>query len=234
MKRLKIIPQAGFSFIELMIAMVVMLVIMGLVSTMLGRTLNIKSRESRKTDALTSAQAALNIMSREVSNAGFGIYEGSAFTQSASNGIVLTDSNQNALRFRANLTNVGTGSASTMGCPPACTNEPGEDVTYFFDNTTASIVRYDPHGLQTSPGVYEPQTSVIVNKISNITFSYFDYQDDGTVTVDPGNPAPTSRTGRIRLTVEVQLEPVQNEPDETVKFTSEINLRNSGYMLRQY
>jgi hypothetical protein len=75
---------------------------------------------------------------------------------------------------------------------------------------------------------------VIVNKISNITFSYFDYQDDGTVTAEPGNAAPTSQTGRVRLTVEVQLEPVQNEPNETVRFTSEINLRNSGYMLRQY
>jgi prepilin-type N-terminal cleavage/methylation domain-containing protein len=234
MKRLKSKFQAGFSLLELMIAMVIMLVIMGLVSTMLGRSLNIRSRESRKTDALTSAQAALNIMSREISNAGFGIYEGSAFTQSASNGIVLSDSGQNALRFRANLTNVGTGSASTMGCPPACTNEPGEDVTYFFDNTTASIVRYDPHGVQTSPGVYGPQTSVVVNKISNITFSYYDYQDDGTVTADPGNNVPTSRTGRVRLTVEVQLEPVRDEPNETVKFTSEINLRNSGYMLRQY
>ena len=234
MKRLKTNRQAGFSLLELMIAMIIMLVIMGLVSTMLGRSLNIRSRESRKTDALTSAQAALNIMSREISNAGFGIYEGSVFSQTASNGIILGDSNQNALRFRANLTNVGTGSATTMGCPPACTNEPGEDVTYFFDDTTKSIVRYDPHGIQTSPGVYGPQTSVIVNKISNITFSYYDYQDDGTVTADPGNDAPTSKTGRVRLTVEVQLEPVQNEPDETVRFTSEINLRNSGYMLRQY
>jgi prepilin-type N-terminal cleavage/methylation domain-containing protein len=234
MEQLKPKLQAGFSLIELMIAMVIMLVIMGLVSTMLGRSLNIRSRESRKTDALTSAQAALNIMSREVSNAGFGIYEGSAFSQTASNGIILGDSNLHALRFRANLTNVGLGSASTMGCPPACTNEPGEDVTYFFDNTTKSIVRYDPHGIQTSPGVFGPQTSVVVNKISNITFSYFDYQDDGTVTADPGNAAPTSRTGRVRLTVEVQLEPVQNEPNETVRFTSEINLRNSGYMLRPY
>lgn len=234
MKRLKTKLQAGFSLLELMIAMVIMLVIMGLVSTMLGRSLNIRSRESRKTDALTSAQAALNIMSREISNAGFGIYEGSVFSQTASNGIILADSNANSLRFRANLTNVGTGSASTMGCPPACTNEPGEDVTYFFDNTTKSIVRYDPHGIQISPGVYGPQTSVIVNKISSITFSYFDYQDDGSVTADPGNTVPSSRTGRVRLTVEVQLEPVRDEPNETVRFTSEINLRNSGYMLRQY
>jgi prepilin-type N-terminal cleavage/methylation domain-containing protein len=218
--------QAGFSLLELVIAMVIMLVLMGLVSTLLGRSLNIRSRESRKTDALTSAQAALNIMSREITSAGFGIYEGSAFNQTPSNGLIVADSGQNRLRFRANITNVGTGSATTMGCPPACTNDPGEDVTYFFDNATSSIVRFDRNGT--------PQTSVIVNRISNISFAYFDYQDDGTVTAEPGNTVPSSRTGRIRLIVDVQLEAVQNEPNETVRFTSEINLRNSSYMLRQY
>lgn len=228
MKSLNKKAQAGFSLMELLIAMIVMLVLMGLVSTVLTRSLNIRSRESRKTDALTSAQAALNIMSREISNAGFGIYEGSVFSQSPSNGLITdgNDSGANRIRFRANITNVGTGSATTMGCPPACTNEPGEDVTYFFDAATSSIVRYDRNGT--------PRTSVIVNRISNVTFKYFDYQDNGAVTPEPGNDTPTSKTGRIRLSVEVTLDPVQNEPNETVRFTSEINLRNSSYMLRQY
>ena len=226
MKSQKTKVQKGFSLMELMLAMVVMLVLMGLVSTLLGRSLNVRARESRKTDALTSAQAALNIMSREISSSGFGIYEGSVFNQTPNNGLIVADSGQNSIRFRANITNVGTGSASTMGCPPACTNDPGEDVTYFFDNATSSIVRFDRNG--------DPKTSVIVNRISNIQFAYFDYQDNGTVTAEPGNTVPTSQTGRIRLTVEVQLEPVQNEPIETVRFTSEINLRNSSYMLRQY
>jgi type II secretory pathway pseudopilin PulG len=217
---------AGFSLIELVIAMVVMMILLGLVATIMGRSLNVRARESRKTDALTSAQAALNVMSRELSNAGFGIYEGSALSPSFSNGIVIPDSGQNRIRVRANLTNAGPGSASTMACPPACTNEAGEDVTYYFDNATQSIVRYDPWG--------NPQTSVIVNRISNVEFRYFDYQDNGAVTADPGNTVPTSRTGRIRLVVSVQLEPVQNQPNETVRFTSEINLRNSNYMLRQY
>lgn len=220
---------AGFSLIELVIAMVVMMILLGLVATIMGRSLNIRARESRKTDALTSAQAALNVMSRELSNAGFGIYEGSVFSPTFSNGIVIPDSGQNRIRIRANLTNAGPGSASTMSCPPACTNEAGEDVTYYFDNATSSIVRYDPVGDGGSP-----QTSVIVNRISNVEFRYFDYQENGTVTPDPGNTVPTSRTGRIQLVVSVQLEPVQNQPNETVRFTSEINLRNSNYMLRQY
>ena len=217
--------NAGFSLIELMIAMVVVLLMLGVVSELLSRSLSIRARESRKTDALTSAHAALNIMSREIANSGFGIYDGE-LTQTAVNGIILDgDSDAFRIHIRANLTNFGDGPINPT-CPVMCTNEPGEDVTYFFDDETDSIVRFDPNG--------NPTTSVIVNRISNVTFSYFDYAADGTVTPEPGNATPTIDTGRIRLTVDVTLDPVVGQPDESVRFTSEINLRNSSYMLRQY
>ena len=208
-----------------MITMIVVVLLLGIVSTLLARSLSVRARESRKTDALTSAHAALNIMSREIANAGFGIYDG-VESQTAVNGIVLDgDSNAGQIHFRANLSNFGAGPVNPS-CPAVCTNEPGEDVTYFFDDATESIVRFDPAG--------SPTTSVIVNKISAVTFSYFDYAADGTSTAEPGNGAPTIDTGRIRLTVDVTLDPVQGQPDESVRFTSEINLRNSSYMLRQY
>ncbi len=73
MKVVKKKKSSGFSLIELMIAMTITLVLLGLVSTLFARSLGIRSRESRKTDALTSAQAALNVMSREISNSGFGL-----------------------------------------------------------------------------------------------------------------------------------------------------------------
>jgi prepilin-type N-terminal cleavage/methylation domain-containing protein len=224
MRSLKKKNNAGFSLLELMIAMVVILLMLGIVSTLLAKSLQIRSRESRKTDALTSAHAALNIMSREISNAGFGIYDG-ATSQTAVNGIIIGDSDAFQIHFRANLSNFGDGPVNP-DCPVVCTNEAGEDVTYYFDDDTDSIVRYDPNG--------SPTTSVIVNKISNVTFSYFDYEADGTVTADPGNANPSIDTGRIRLTVDVTLDPVEGQPDESVRFTSEINLRNSSYMLRQY
>ena len=225
MRSLKQKRIAGFSLIELMISMVVVVLLLGIVSTLLARSLSVRARESRKTDALTSAHAALNIMSREIANAGFGIYDG-AVSQTAVNGIILNgDSTAGQIHFRANLSNAGDGPVNPA-CPTVCTNEPGEDVTYFFDDETDSIVRYDPNA--------DPTTSVIVNKISNVTFSYFDYAPDGTSTAEPGNPSPTVSTGRIRLTVDVTLEPVEGQPDDSVQFTSEINLRNSSYMLRQY
>jgi len=216
MKQIKNKRNAGFSLIELLIAMTVLLVLLGFISSLFARSMGMRARESRRTDALTSAQAALNVMSREIANSGFGIYVDST-TKRASNGIITADSSQNRLHFRSNVTN-----------SDLSTNSPGEDITYFFDNDTASIVRYDPNDSQ--------KTSVIVNRISAVQFKYFDYiGTNSTVTAEPGNDNPTTNTGRVRITVTVQLEAVQGQPDnQTVTFSSDVTLRNSNYMLNQY
>jgi prepilin-type N-terminal cleavage/methylation domain-containing protein len=211
--------QSGFSLIELLVAMTVILVCLAMVSTILHRALGVRARESQRTDALTSAQAAINVISREIANSGFGIYAGS--TRTPSNGIVLADSNATRIHFRSNVDNVGPVGGSTV----LATNRPGEDVTYFFDAATDSIVRYDPNGT--------PQTSVVVNRISNVTFEYFNYS--GASSTGTSSTTPTADTSRIRMTVSVQLDPVHGQPNPlNVTFTSEVTLRNSKYMLNQY
>ena len=181
-----------------------------------------RSRESRRTDALTSTQAALNLLSREIANSGFGI-DDNATTANPNNGLVLADSNAQQIHFRANINNVGPGPYNPS-CTAVCTSDAGEDVT-FFDSSTNSIVRYDKYG--------SPQTAVVVNRISNVTFSYYDYASNGTVTGP--NATPTLNTGRVSIAVNATLDPVAGQPNPTsVSFTSEVNLRNSGYMLRQY
>src|SRR5689334_12058655 len=86
----------GFSLIELIIAMSITLVLMGLATSLFAGALGTRARESRKTDALTSARAALSAISREVSNSGYGL---------TTNGIVTGDSGVRKLHFRANLSN---------------------------------------------------------------------------------------------------------------------------------
>lgn len=223
MKKTKSQNNAGFSLIELIISMLIMLVLLGIVSTLLSRSLSVRARESQRADALTSAQAALNVISREISNSGFGIYAGSS-SSLASNGIVAADSNANRIHIRANIDNVGPTTVPS-GSTVLSTNQPGEDITYFYDSATDSIVRYDPNG--------SPQTSVVVNKISNVTFQYFDYV--GTSSAGVEVTTPTNATGRIRITVAVRLDPVSGQPNPLqVTFTSDVTLRNSSYMLNQY
>jgi YD repeat-containing protein len=195
----------GFSLLELIIAMMFTLILLGIVSTLFTAAVGTRSRQSRRTDALTSAQAALNVMSREISNSGYGL---------TTNGMVPADSNQQRLHFRSNVVNTDSS-----------TNSAGEDVTFFYDADSRSIVRFDPND--------SPQTSIIVNRISNITLTYFDYTGSSSTPVE--RTAPTSATGRIRINVSVQLENVVGQPaNQTVTFTSDVTLRNSDYMLFQY
>lgn len=223
MKTVQTKNQRGFSLVELIIAMVVMLVLLSIVSTLLARSMGVRARESQRTDALTSSQAALNVISREISNSGFGISSASD-PRVASNGIVTADSNANRIHIRANVNNVGPTDVPS-GSTVLSTNQPGEDVTYFFDAATNSIVRYDPNDTTT--------TSVIVNQISNVTFQYFDYVGTGSTGTEV--TTPSNNTGRVRITVTVRLDPVQGQPNPlSITFTSEVTLRNSSYMLNQY
>lgn len=205
LKKDKNTKNKGFSLLELLIAMAVTLILMGLVTTLFGTAMGTRTRESRKTDALTSARAALSAISREVANSGYGL---------TNNGIVTGDSGAHKVHVRANLYN-----------EDYTTDSVGEDVTYFFDSATKSIVRYDPNTT--------PTTSVIVNRISNVTFSYFDYFGNTSTTTE--SPTPTANTGRVRITVTVELEEVQGQiTDQTVTFSTDVTLRNSPYMLNQY
>ncbi len=213
---------SGFSLLELMVAMTIMLILMGVISGILYRAMGVRSRESRKTDALTSAQAGLNVLSREIANAGFGLYSDSGY-KTPSNGIVLADSNANRIRVRANITNV-----QDQASPQGAISGPGEDVTYFLDSSTGSIVRYDPN--TPSP---QSKTSIVVNRISSVKFDYVNYTFGSSATTTTSTP--TTSTGRVIITVVVMLDPVSGQPNPgSVTFSTDVTLRNANYMLQQY
>jgi type II secretory pathway pseudopilin PulG len=213
--------EAGLSLIELLISMTVILIMMGAATTLFSKAMSVRARESRTTDALTSAYAALNLMSRELSNSGFGLLEPG--TTVASNGIIIADSGERQIHVRSNFTNAA---AYTDPNAPGQTIDPGEDVTFYFEAPTRSIVRYDPHA--------SPTTSVVVNRISDVRFQYFDYATSGSTGSGP-NTTPTSSTARIVITVTVDLDPVPGQPNpQAVTFSTQVNMRNSNYMLQQY
>jgi type II secretory pathway pseudopilin PulG len=200
---------SGFSTAELLIAMVIMLVIMGLASTLFSRSLGTRMRESSKTDALTSAQAALNVISREISNSGYGL---------TGNGIVIADSDPGKLHFLSNIKNDN-----------EIFTDPGENLTYYYNPETQSILRYDSNGGGPNVG----QSSILVNRISTLSFLYYDYI--GTSGPTGPNLAPTVNTGRVRVTVSVMLDRMVGQANpQSVTLMSDVTLRNSDFMLRQY
>lgn len=201
--------ESGFSIIELLIAVTVMLVVLGLVGSLLSQSLSTRQRETSRTDALTSAQAALNVMSREIANAGYGLTD---------HGIVLADSNNQRLRFISNVSNNN-----------AILTNRYENVTYFWDSTTSSILRHDANG----GGTGSPQTSIIINRISDVNFRYFNYTGSDSLATE--TTTPTASTGRVRVTLTVSLENIQGQPlGQSVVLVSDVTLRNSRYMLQNY
>ncbi len=201
------INENGFSVIELIIAMVLTLVILGVAVATFSSALGSRSRESSKTDSITSAQAALNIMSREIGNSGYGLKN--------DNGLVLADCTNKKLHFRANNQN-NNGTVTDQG----------EDIVFFWDAATQSVVKYDAYN--------GGSTSGIVNQISDVVFLYQNYSPDCIPTILAPCTA-SANTGKITVILTVNLPPVQGQPSgqtETVK--SDITLRNSPYHLGQY
>src|SRR4029079_2060958 len=86
--------SGGFSLLELLIAMVITMALMTAATTLLANALRVRSRENQKADARADTQRALNIMSREIANAGFNL---------TGNGIVAADSSSTEIRVRSNL-----------------------------------------------------------------------------------------------------------------------------------
>jgi prepilin-type N-terminal cleavage/methylation domain-containing protein len=144
--------EQGFSLMELLIAVSIVLVVMGVTSGLLSGSFNVRARENQRSDALADSQRALNIMTREIANSGFGLSD---------NGIVAVDSGVNAIRVRANL-NAFDGKATSL-----LVNDRNEDVKYslWTDNGASYIVRLDI-GMQN-------QTTVLANRVDSLKIRYY-------------------------------------------------------------
>ena len=148
--------EAGFSLIELMIAMCITLVVMVLASTLIGHSVNIRSRENRRSEALADAQRALQTMTRDIGNAGMGLNV---------NGLVAGDSTSTSIRVRTNLNAVGTASDTDTG-------DDNEDVKYMLinDSNGKFIVRQN---LQPTPASIAAATNIVANRVDSLTIRYF-------------------------------------------------------------
>ena len=139
--------QSGFSLVELCIALTVTLVIMTIASSLLASSFNVRNRENQRSSAIADAQRALNVMSREIANAAYGL---------STNGIVTGDSGATSIRVRSDLDLSG------------ATNGAGEDVKYVFvsDANGSFIVRLNLQPTQT--------TGLIANRIDGLAIYYYD------------------------------------------------------------
>jgi prepilin-type N-terminal cleavage/methylation domain-containing protein len=210
----------GFSLFELMIAMAITLVVMVITSTLLVSAFNVRSRENQRSDALADAQRALNIMSRELANSGFGLTD---------NGIVAADSGLSSIRVRANLNAFDSTTTSNV------IGDRNEDIKYLlYQNGDASyIVRLDI-GTQN-------QTTVLANRVDALRIRYYPSRISYTTSPNAGacdistaasEVTLKSDTKYIVITLCVELPAVGRpnsqgyQPPSRVQLTSDVYLRN--------
>ena len=218
------VGEAGFSLVELVIAMTITLVLAGLASTLLAASFNVRTRENQKVEALADTQRGLNLMTREIANSGFGLMD---------NGIVAADSGLSSIRVRANL-NAASGETTSNAAV-----DRDEDVKYllYTDSNNSYIVRLDVNSAA--------QEMVLANRVDSLKFRYYadkvTYQtsdcDITNVADTYGNPvgevAQKSGAKYIVMSICVTLPAVSTpgspgyQPPSSVQLVSNIALRNS-------
>lgn len=205
------VSESGFSLIELMIAMAILLVMMTGATQLLMSSLGARTRETQKSDALADAQRALNIMSREIGNSGFGLdYNG--LIAADCHPTTTTDPIMAQIRLRANTSN-----------SDASISQADEDITFVYQGTpTKAIVRYD---------AVTGTRTLLANGIDAMQITYIDAAG-GTSTL--ATPAVVASAERIRITIQVNLQPTVGQPPTPVLLTSDIALRNAPNVVRRY
>jgi len=209
--------ESGFSLLELLISMTLTIGMLGIAATALSTGFNIRKREQSVTDAIADAQRALNIMSREIANAGFNL---------RTNGIVPGDSDASSIRIRSNLNKYETGSQEV--------NDPNEDVKFFVNvaNNTDYLVRHDNN----ATGI---KTTVLANRMDSLRVHYFSSKVTySTADCDITNPSAgevnpaDARYVVIALCVRIQASGVPGaagyQPASNVLLVSDVTLRNSN------
>src|SRR5438874_2200544 len=144
--------DAGFTLAELMVAMTITLVLVGLASALLAGSFSIRTRENQKTEALADTQRGLNLMTREIANSGYGL---------TGNGLVAADSGPTSIRVRANL-NASSGETTSSSAI-----DRDEDIKYFLytDSNNSYIVRLDVNTAA--------QQMILANRVDALNIRYY-------------------------------------------------------------
>lgn len=220
----KLNSQRGFSLIELVIAMTVTIVIATIASTLVAQSFRMRSREDGRSDAIADAQRALNIVSREIANSGFGLID---------NGIVPGDTGAGSIRFRANLNAYTRDSFGNAVTGANAVTDRDEDIKYTMYNDDAAnrhyLVRYDAILGQVDQ---REGTTVLANRLDKFQLQYFD--STGTELNVTADPSAVINAWKVRITVGVVLpaegqpESPGYQPESTIDLVSDVVLRNTS------
>jgi type II secretory pathway component PulJ len=233
--------EAGFSILELLIAMGITITIMGLSSSLLAGAFRVRSREDRKSDGIADVQRAMNIMTREISNSGLKLP--GDLPSVSTNGLVAGDSNSQEIRIVSNLN--GMPDPANGYFEDSDVNDLDEDIKFLMYVDAALgqryIVRYEKTGAT--------PTTVLANRIDSLIFRYYDEKVTYDTTVDASGVCDIANVVNASGTAKSEVSPAAAkfivvavgvtlpasgtagadgyQPPSQVQLTSDVVLRNS-------
>jgi len=135
----------GLTLVEMMMAMLIFGIVMAVVTNVFFTTNGLFGRTSQRAEQQMSGRAGLTVMTEEIRRAG---------ADPEGTGLVgLVRANADTIRVRAEINDI----------PGIQTTEPSEDVTYFYDGFTGSIMRDSGSGPQ-----------MLVTDVTSFQIQYFD------------------------------------------------------------
>jgi Tfp pilus assembly protein PilW len=162
-KQRRSVGDAGFSLLELVIAMGLTLIVLSVSSALLAAAVRVRAREDRRSDAIADVRRALNTMTREIANAGYELP-----SNRAGNGIVSADSDSASIRLITNPDRFSTDAGAT----PDAASSQDEDVIYRWVDDVANnqsyILRFDVNSAAIQ------HTTVLANRVDSFVIRYYD------------------------------------------------------------
>jgi Tfp pilus assembly protein PilV len=157
--------EAGFSLLELILAMAITITIIGLRAAFSRPASASRSREDRKSDAIADVQRALNIMTREISNSGLKLPSGLGAVSNEWRRH--DDSDNQSIRIVSNLN--GMPDSANGYFEDSDVDDTDEDLKFlmYVDATWPAL-----HRALRKNGTN--QTTVLANRIDSLVFRYYD------------------------------------------------------------
>ena len=218
--------HAGFTLVELLVSLLLTSIILGAVYSVYRMQSHTLKIQENRLDAQEYARSVLDLMVREIRNAGYnpnGAVSGTALGTNCAGGAVgapgVVTATATTFRFTSDFQGTTAGSVPNGTC-----NNADEDITYAFDTTCSGGGSL---GNITRNGSSNPLTEC---NVTSFDIRYF--KQDGTELSRPVTGATNlSSIQRVQITLTVQ----SKNPDSqfggqqlNATVTSNVDLRNRG------
>jgi type II secretory pathway component PulJ len=230
----------GFTLVELLVAMVMGLAVLGAVLSIFVNQNRTNAIQQEVAYAQQNVRAAMGLMARDIRGAGYNPNDISDF-----DGILAAD--ETYIRIQSDLngdwdTNDPLASDPDYASAPTAPDQtdPNEDVTYKLDNLT--LLRGQrinaPSTFSTAnPGQWTAEDVIMVQDVTNLQFGY-ELWDAATNTATLLDPPPAALTAAqmsdirvviIRLGVRTENPDPDTGQDRVRNLTTRVRVRNMGF-----